>query len=144
MVRKPWVAPQLQGFRAQAININTFNFEQRNLDRNFLNELTEDVWREPARRFQRLTGDGSAAQFLLALPTSGVPVAGSQRCRSSPRPVAPNGTEETEMNTGSKSVTVKYIANYWRVCWCNKLVRTYATREEAEAAAASLRHEAAG
>jgi hypothetical protein len=49
-----------------------------------------------------------------------------------------NGTEETEMNTGSKSVTVKYIANYWRVCWCNKLVRTYDTREEAEAAAASL------
>jgi hypothetical protein len=43
-----------------------------------------------------------------------------------------NGTEETEMNTGSKSVTVKYIANYWRVCWCNKLVRTYDTREEAE------------
>jgi hypothetical protein len=43
------------------------------------------------------------------------------------------------MNTGSKSVTVKYIANYWRVCWCNKLVRTYETRKEAEAAAASLR-----
>ena len=43
------------------------------------------VWREatsPARGFQRLTSDGSAAQFLLALPTGGVPVAGSQRCRS--------------------------------------------------------------
>jgi hypothetical protein len=36
----------------------------------------------PARGFQRLTSDGSAAQFLLALPTGGVPVAGSQRCRS--------------------------------------------------------------
>jgi hypothetical protein len=43
------------------------------------------------------------------------------------------------MNTVSKGVTVKYIANYWRVCWCNKLVGTYDTREEAEAAAASLR-----
>ena len=41
------------------------------------------------------------------------------------------------MNTGSKSVTVKYSANYWCVCWCNKLVRTYDTREEAEAAAAA-------
>jgi hypothetical protein len=43
------------------------------------------VWREatsPARGFQRLTSDGSAAQFLLALPTGGVSVAGSQRCRS--------------------------------------------------------------
>ena len=66
----------------------------------------------------------------------------ARAARNAPRapvcPVAPNGTEETEMNTGSKSVTVKYIANYWRVCWCNKLVRTYDTREEAEAAAASL------
>ena len=44
-----------------------------------------NVWREatsPARGFRRLTSDGSAAQFLLALPTGGVPVAGSQRCRS--------------------------------------------------------------
>jgi hypothetical protein len=43
------------------------------------------------------------------------------------------------MNTGGKSVTVKYIANYWRVCWCGKVVSTYDTWEEAEAAAASLR-----
>lgn len=41
-----WVSPQLQGFRTRARNINTFNHNARNFDRNYLNELTEKDWRE--------------------------------------------------------------------------------------------------
>ncbi|HEX2534255.1 MAG TPA: BamA/TamA family outer membrane protein [Chitinophagaceae bacterium] len=42
--RKPWFAPQLQGFRADAKNIRTFNAAARNFDRFFLNELTWEQW----------------------------------------------------------------------------------------------------
>jgi hypothetical protein len=38
-VRKPWFAPELQGFSAKAYNIKTFNKAARNFDRAFLNEL---------------------------------------------------------------------------------------------------------
>ncbi|MDQ3278214.1 MAG: outer membrane protein assembly factor [Bacteroidota bacterium] len=34
----------LQGFRAKAANIKTFNFVARDFDRTFLNELTEETW----------------------------------------------------------------------------------------------------
>ncbi|WP_431214464.1 hypothetical protein ACQ86N_06460 [Puia sp. P3] len=50
----PWIAgsaflaPQLQGFRPKARNINTFNFNGRNFDRNYLNEPTEEEWRREA------------------------------------------------------------------------------------------------
>jgi hypothetical protein len=40
-----WASPQLQGFRPKARNINTFNHNARNFDRNYLNELTEKDWR---------------------------------------------------------------------------------------------------
>jgi hypothetical protein len=42
--RKPWYAPELQGFRADAKNIKTFNRAARNFDRFFLNELDREVW----------------------------------------------------------------------------------------------------
>jgi hypothetical protein len=44
-VRKPWLVPELQGFRKKADNIKTFNRAARNFDRTFLNELNEDTWR---------------------------------------------------------------------------------------------------
>jgi len=40
-----WVSPQLQGFREKARNIRTFNYNARNFDHNYLNELTEKDWR---------------------------------------------------------------------------------------------------
>ena len=46
--RKPWLAPQVQGFRSKAIDISTYNFNARNFDRNFMNELTEADWRKQA------------------------------------------------------------------------------------------------
>jgi Omp85 superfamily domain len=48
MVSRPWIAPQLQGYRKQARNINTFNFAARNFDRSFLNELTVEDWKKQA------------------------------------------------------------------------------------------------
>jgi hypothetical protein len=41
-----WVSPQLQGFRPKARNIRTYNYNARNFDHNYLNELTEKDWRE--------------------------------------------------------------------------------------------------
>ncbi|HVF96775.1 MAG TPA: metallophosphoesterase, partial [Flavisolibacter sp.] len=42
--KKPWVAPELQGFRQKADNIKTFNKPARNFDRFFLTELTREQW----------------------------------------------------------------------------------------------------
>jgi hypothetical protein len=44
----PFVAPQLQGFRPKARNIKTFNFNARNFDRNYLNDMSEKDWRDIA------------------------------------------------------------------------------------------------
>jgi hypothetical protein len=51
MVKWPWLVPQLQGFRPKAKNINRFNFAARNLDRFFLNQLTEADWKQAAEKF---------------------------------------------------------------------------------------------
>jgi hypothetical protein len=40
----PWALPQVQGFRAKARNILTYNLVARNFDRNYLNELTAQDW----------------------------------------------------------------------------------------------------
>jgi hypothetical protein len=42
----PWATPQVQGFRAKARNIKTYNLAAINFDRNYLNELTEEDWRK--------------------------------------------------------------------------------------------------
>ena len=39
-----WATPQVQGFRVKARNILSYNFNARNFDRNYLNELTEKEW----------------------------------------------------------------------------------------------------
>ncbi len=41
-----WASPQLQGFRAKARDIVTFNYNARNFDHNYLSELTEGDWRQ--------------------------------------------------------------------------------------------------
>lgn len=54
----PWLVPQLEGFKAEARNINRFNFAARNLDRFFLNELSEQDWRQAAEKFvSQMTDD---------------------------------------------------------------------------------------
>ncbi|HUC81877.1 MAG TPA: BamA/TamA family outer membrane protein [Flavisolibacter sp.] len=57
-VRKPWISPELQGFKAKASNIKTFNKPARNFDRFFLNELSRDVWERQIDTFlSRMTDD---------------------------------------------------------------------------------------
>jgi hypothetical protein len=41
-----WAAPQLQGFRVHARDITTYNYNGRNFDHNYLNELTEADWKK--------------------------------------------------------------------------------------------------
>ena len=41
-----WAAPQLQGFRPKARNIATYNYNARNFDHNYMNELTEKDWKD--------------------------------------------------------------------------------------------------
>lgn len=51
IVKWPWLVPQLEGFKPKAKNINRFNFAARNLDRFFLNQLTEAEWKQETERF---------------------------------------------------------------------------------------------
>jgi Omp85 superfamily domain/Calcineurin-like phosphoesterase len=48
---RPWIAPQVQGFRAKAKNINVYNFNAKNFDRAFLNELSADDWKKVVANF---------------------------------------------------------------------------------------------
>ena len=51
LVKGRSLVPQLEGFKIQAKNINRFNFAARNLDRFFLNQLTEQDWKTAAEKF---------------------------------------------------------------------------------------------
>ncbi|HLF46945.1 MAG TPA: BamA/TamA family outer membrane protein, partial [Chitinophagaceae bacterium] len=42
----PWISPQVQGFRSKARNIRFYNFNARNLDRAYLNEMNEEDWKK--------------------------------------------------------------------------------------------------
>ena len=41
-----WITPQVQGFRSKARNIRIYNFNARNLDRAYLNEMNEEDWKK--------------------------------------------------------------------------------------------------
>ncbi len=57
IVGSAWAAPQLQGFKPKARNIRTFNFNARNFDHNYLNELTAQQWRTDAEYvLSKMTG----------------------------------------------------------------------------------------
>lgn len=51
MLKQPWLVPQIEGFKSKANNINRFNFAARNLDRFFLNELSEQDWKKEVEAF---------------------------------------------------------------------------------------------
>lgn len=51
MVKWPWLVPQLEGFKPKANNINRFNFAARNVDRFFLNRLSEQDWKKAVDEF---------------------------------------------------------------------------------------------
>ncbi len=51
LVKGRSLVPQLEGFKPQARSIKRFNFAARNLDRFFLNELTQEQWKQAADKF---------------------------------------------------------------------------------------------
>ncbi len=51
VARWPWIAPQVQGFRSKAINIKTYNFNGKNIDRAFLSEMDESDWQKALNDF---------------------------------------------------------------------------------------------
>ncbi len=53
----PTVSPQLQGFRSKARHINSYNFNAKNFDRNYMNELNRDDWQKAAGAFVNLMTD---------------------------------------------------------------------------------------
>ena len=66
--RKPWFIPEIQGFRAKAKNINTFNRVARNFDRTFLSELTEEDWRRQIDTFLTAMTDQVIEQSMQNQP----------------------------------------------------------------------------
>ncbi|RYG50972.1 MAG: hypothetical protein EOO01_09505, partial [Chitinophagaceae bacterium] len=67
-ISQPWILPKFQGFRANARNIKTFNFNARYFDRSFLNELSEETWRNAIDSFLPLMTDNLIDSALAAQP----------------------------------------------------------------------------
>ena len=49
--RQNYISPQIQGFRVHAHNVRTYNFNAKNFDRAFLNELNEEDWKKMTSAF---------------------------------------------------------------------------------------------
>jgi hypothetical protein len=57
IMRSPSLVPELQGFKAKAKNIETFNRAARNFDRSFLTGLSKDDWTRQVDTFLRAMTD---------------------------------------------------------------------------------------
>ncbi|HWJ91282.1 MAG TPA: BamA/TamA family outer membrane protein, partial [Flavisolibacter sp.] len=68
LIRRPWAVPELQGFRAKAINIKTFNRAARNFDRTFLTSLTRDDWNRQVDTFLTAMTDDVIETALMQQP----------------------------------------------------------------------------
>ena len=71
------LVPQLEGFKPKARSIARFNFAARNLDRFFLNELTQEDWKNAADKFVSQMTDQVIENALAMQPAeiSGMPSA---------------------------------------------------------------------
>jgi hypothetical protein len=78
MIRKPWRMPKLQGFRAKAININTFNYNARYFDRTFLNSLNREDWEKEADSFIADMTDSVIESAIGMQPPEIFPYSGPQ------------------------------------------------------------------
>jgi hypothetical protein len=74
IVKWPWLVPQLQGFRTKAKNIRRFNFAARNLDRFFLNELSEEDWKQAVDKFLSQMTDAVIEKALDQQPPEIKPI----------------------------------------------------------------------
>ncbi|MEO7982875.1 MAG: hypothetical protein ABI688_02215 [Bacteroidota bacterium] len=70
LVKGRSLVPQLEGFKPAAKSITRFNFAARNLDRFFLNELTEQDWRSAAEKMVSQMTDAVIDKAMLAQPGS--------------------------------------------------------------------------
>ncbi|MBL7742946.1 MAG: BamA/TamA family outer membrane protein [Chitinophagaceae bacterium] len=68
IARKPWISPQVQGFRSKAINIKTYNFNAKNIDRAFLNSLSEEDWKKAVDEILPLMTDALIEKALGVQP----------------------------------------------------------------------------
>lgn len=64
----PSLVPELQGFRAHAKNIKTFNRAARNFDRTFLTELNQDEWKHAVDSFLSTMTDPVIEKALYRQP----------------------------------------------------------------------------
>jgi hypothetical protein len=63
-----WLVPQLEGLKPKAKNIKRFNFAARNLDRFFLNQLTDDDWQKATDTFISRMTDAVIEKALAQQP----------------------------------------------------------------------------
>jgi hypothetical protein len=68
IARNPSIVPELQGFRAHAINIKTFNRAARNFDRTFLTALDQNVWKKTVDSFLTTMTDDVIEKALRQQP----------------------------------------------------------------------------
>jgi Omp85 superfamily domain/Calcineurin-like phosphoesterase len=68
LIAAPHLLPQVQGLKKKYRNINTFNFTTRYFDRNFLNTLNENEWREAATKMVAALTDEVIEQAINQLP----------------------------------------------------------------------------
>ncbi len=64
------LVPQLEGFKAAAKSISRFNFAARNLDRFFLNQLTEEDWKSAAEKLVTQMTDDVIDRAMLLQPSA--------------------------------------------------------------------------
>ncbi len=67
-VGRPSVTPQIQGFRKKARHINSYNFNAKNFDRNYLNELNSADWLNAVIAFNHLMTDELIEKALQLQP----------------------------------------------------------------------------
>jgi hypothetical protein len=70
IVGSAWAAPQLQGFRAKARNIDTYNFNARNFDHNYMTGLTREDWRRTAESVLAVMTDSLIEASLKLQPAA--------------------------------------------------------------------------
>lgn len=68
IVQWPWLVPQLEGLKAKTRSIDRFNFAARNLDRFFLNALTEKDWQTAVDAFVPQMTDAVIEKALAQQP----------------------------------------------------------------------------
>jgi hypothetical protein len=68
IARMPSLVPEIQGFKAHAENIKTFNRAARNFDRTFLTELDQNAWKHAVDSFLSTMTDGVIKSALQRQP----------------------------------------------------------------------------